>query len=286
MKLENIKATEQIGKEVELAGWVHSRRDHGKIIFNDLRDKTGILQIVCADKAYEAAKSLGSEYVVKIVGLVKERPGGAKNDKISTGNIEIEAKEIKILAKSKILPFDVSADTKKVSEEIRMKYRYLDLRSERMSKNLIMCHRIIKFIRDYLDKDGFVEIETPIITKATPEGARDYLVPARLQPGMFYALPQSPQQFKQLLMVAGVEKYFQIARCFRDEDPRGDRQPEFTQLDLEMSFVSQEDILNLYEDLLIKMHKELFPEKKITQIPFPRLPYAEAMEKYGEETGN
>ncbi|MBM2820596.1 MAG: aspS [Candidatus Berkelbacteria bacterium] len=185
-----------------------------------------------------------------------------------------------ILAQAKTLPFEISQDTKGINEETRMRYRYLDLRSERMLSHLVIRHKVIKFIRDYLDKEGFLEIETPYITKATPEGARDYLIPARLHPGMFYALPQSPQQFKQLLMVAGIEKYFQIARCFRDEDPRGDRQPEFTQLDLEMSFVAQNDILELYETLLIKMHRELFPEKKITKVPFPRIPYAEAIEKY------
>lgn len=280
MKTSNIDAVKMVGKVVDLAGWVHARRDHGKIIFIDLRDKTGTLQVVCAGSAYKVAKSLGPEYVVAIKGLVKKRPGGASNEKISTGSIEIEAKDIKVLTKSKVPPFDPTADTKKINEDLRMKYRYIDLRSQRMTKNLINRHEIIKFIRNYLCKEGFIEIETPDLTKATPEGARDYLVPARLHKGKFYALPQSPQQFKQLLMVAGLEKYFQIARCFRDEDPRGDRQPEFTQLDLEMSFVEQDDILNLYESLLIELIEELYPDKKILQVPFPRLSYKEVMEKY------
>lgn len=280
MKIENIKTADMGGKKINLAGWVHARRDHGKIIFIDLRDRSAIVQVVCAGKVYEIAKTLGPEFVVSINGLVKERPEGMKNDKIPTGQIEIEAETIKILAKAKVPPFDPTANTIVVNEDTRMKYRYIDLRSERMTKNLTNRHRVIKFIRDYLDKQGFLEIETPDITKATPEGARDYLVPARLHPGKFYALPQSPQQFKQLLMVAGIEKYFQIARCFRDEDPRGDRQPEFTQLDLEMSFIEQDDILNLYEELLIKLIKEIYPQKKVSQIPFPRLDYDAVIKKY------
>jgi len=203
-----------------------------------------------------------------------------ENPKLETGQIEIEVEKLDLLAKSRTLPFEITKDTKTVDEEIRMKYRYLDLRSERMKKILELRHKVVKFIRDYLDEKGFLEIETPILTKSTPEGARDYLVPSRQQPGKFYALPQSPQQFKQLLMVAGVEKYFQIARCFRDEDPRGDRQPEHTQLDLEMSFVNQDEILDLIEDLYIKLVKTITPNKKITQIPFPRLSYKEVMEKY------
>jgi len=280
MKISNIETVKKIGEEVELAGWVHARRDHGKIIFIDLRDRSGIIQIVLSESLYEKAKRLGPEYVVRIIGKVKERPENMKNKKIPTGSVEIEAKDLEILAKSNVPPFDPTSDTRKINEDSRMSYRYIDLRSQRMAKNLVNRHKVIKFIRDYLNDRGFIEIETPDLTKATPEGARDYLVPARLHPGKFYALPQSPQQFKQLLMVAGCEKYFQIARCFRDEDPRGDRQPEFTQLDLEMSFVTQDDILKLYEELLIKLIKKLYPSKKISKVPFPRLSYKESIEKY------
>ncbi len=267
------------GKSVTMFGWVAARRDHGKIIFIDLRDRWGVTQIVFDEKTYKDASKLSQEDVVKVEGDVKKRPEGLVNPKIISGKVEVQAETLEILAESKTPPFD-TADTSKVSEDTRMKYRYLDLRSERMKNNLTMRHEVIKFIRDYLAERDFIEIETPDLTKATPEGARDYLVPARLHPGKFYALPQSPQQFKQLLMVAGIEKYFQIARCFRDEDPRGDRQPEFTQLDLEMSFVEQDDILKLYEDLLIKMIKKLFPDKHITQVPFPRLKYDDVIAKY------
>jgi aspartyl-tRNA synthetase len=280
MKIANIETTKKIGEEIELAGWVHARRDHGKIIFIDLRDRTGLLQIVFNENLYEKAKTLGPEFVVAIKGLVKERPEGAKNEKIPTGTVEIEAKDLEILAKAKVPPFDPTEDTHKVNEDKRMEYRYIDIRSERMRKNLELRGKIIKYLRDYLDKLGFLEIETPDLTKSTPEGARDYLVPSRVHPGQFYALPQSPQQFKQLLMVAGIEKYFQIARCFRDEDPRGDRQPEHTQLDLEMSFVEQKDVMKLNEELLVALVKEIVPDKKITQIPFPMMTYAEAIKKY------
>ena len=267
------------GKSVIMFGWVSARRDHGKIIFIDLRDRWGVTQIVFDEKTYKDASKLSQEDVIKVMGEVKMRPEGLVNPKIISGKVEVQAESMEILAESKTPPFDVS-DTKKVSEDTRMKYRYLDLRSERMKNNLIMRHEVVKFIRDYLSAKDFIEIETPDLTKATPEGARDYLVPARLHPGKFYALPQSPQQFKQLLMVAGIERYFQIARCFRDEDPRGDRQPEFTQLDLEMSFVEQDDILKLYEDLLIEMIKKLFPDKHISEVPFPRLKYDEVVAKY------
>ncbi|OGD57317.1 hypothetical protein A2V71_00630 [Candidatus Berkelbacteria bacterium RBG_13_40_8] len=280
MKRALSKEVEQNGgKAVTMFGWVDARRDHGKIIFIDLRDRWGVTQIVFDEKNYKDASKLGQEDVIKVTGEVKSRPEGLQNPKIVSGKVEVQAENLEILAKSKTPPFGIS-DTKKVSEDTRMKYRYLDLRSERMKNNLIMRHKVVKFIRDYLSAKDFIEIETPDLTKATPEGARDYLVPARLHPGKFYALPQSPQQFKQLLMVAGIEKYFQIARCFRDEDPRGDRQPEFTQLDLEMSFVEQKDILDLYEELLIEMMKKLFPEKRISQVPFPRLKYNEVMAKY------
>lgn len=268
-----------VGKEVTMCGWVATRRDHGKIIFIDLRDRWGLTQIVFDDKTFQNASKLTAEDVVCIKGEVKNRPEGLLNPKIVSGKVEVAVKSIEILAKSKTPPFEIK-DTKKISEDLRMKYRYLDLRSERMKNNLILRHEVIRFIRNYLSERDFLEIETPILTKSTPEGARDYLVPSRQQPGNFYALPQSPQQFKQLLMVAGVEKYFQIAKCFRDEDPRGDRQPEFTQLDLEMSFASQDDIIELYESLLIEMIKKLFPDKKILEVPFPRLKYDDVMEKY------
>lgn len=274
------KEVEQhVGKSVTMFGWVAARRDHGKIIFIDLRDRWGVTQIVFDQNLNKEASRLRAEYVVRVEGEVKNRPENLINSKIISGKVEVLAAKIEILAESKTPPFDL-VDTSNVSEELRMKYRYLDIRSPRVTDNLILRHQVIKFIRDYLIERDFIEIETPDLTKATPEGARDYLVPSRLHSAKFYALPQSPQQFKQLLMVAGIEKYFQIARCFRDEDPRGDRQPEFTQLDLEMSFIEQNDILELYEELLIKMIEKLFPDKKISQVPFPRLKYDEVMEKY------
>ncbi|MFA6254909.1 MAG: aspartate--tRNA ligase [Patescibacteria group bacterium] len=273
----------QVGQKVEVRGWVHTRRDHGKIIFIDLRDRSGILQVVFEPTfagAHKLANSLRSEFVVRIKGTINQRPKNMVNEKIATGTVEMRGEELEILNEAKTPPFELDKDTSQVSEEIRLKYRYLDLRSERMKNNMIMRHRVVKFIRDYLDQQGFLEVETPILTKGTPEGAREFLVPARLWPGQFYVLPQSPQQFKQLLMVGGAEKYFQIARCFRDEDTRGDRQAEFTQLDLEMSFVDQEDIFSLMEPMMIKLVETLYPEKKITAKPFPRLTHAECLKKY------
>src|SRR4030042_364655 len=258
-----------LGKRVKVSGWVNSRRDHGKIIFIDLRDLSGLLQIVFTPsqtETYEKAQNLRTEWVVSIEGFIKERPKEMANPKIETGIIELAAENLEILSQAKTLPFEISGNKEEVNEEIRMKYRYLDLRREKMKNNLIFRQKVIGFIRDYLTKEGFIEVETPILTKSTPEGARDYIVPSRNQPGKFYALPQSPQQYKQLLMVAGLERYFQIARCFRDEDPRGDRQPEFTQLDLEMSFVDQNEILDLIEKLYIGIVRALVPEKRILQI--------------------
>ncbi|HEX8974036.1 MAG TPA: aspartate--tRNA ligase [Patescibacteria group bacterium] len=275
-----------IGQEVKLSGWVHIRRDHGKLIFIDLRDRSGIIQtVVIPDhvEAYETAKKLRSEFVIEMQGLVKERPMSARNEKIPTGGVELEVSAIKILNECKTLPFEVNKDTKDVNEELRLKYRYLDLRSERMKNNILMRYKVVKFFRDFLGQQDFVEIETPVLGKSTAEGSRDYIVPSRIYNGKFYALPQSPQQYKQLLMAAGMEKYFQVAKCFRDEDTRGDRQPEFTQLDMEMSFVEQEDVMNVVEEMLIKMVQTLYPEKKIQQIPFPRISYAESMEKYGND---
>jgi len=276
-------ASQYLNQEVSLYGWVDSRRDHGKIIFIDLRDKTGIVQLVFSpDKkeVYELADKLRSEWVIEIRGKVNARPKGMENPKLTTGTIEIEVGSLQVLAEAKTPPFDISSDGKEIGEDLRLKYRYLDLRRERMRKNLNHRSQLIKFIRDYFTEKDFIEVETPHLTKSTPEGARDYVVPSRLDPGKFYALPQSPQQYKQLLMVAGLERYFQIARCFRDEDTRGDRQPEFTQLDVEMDFPQQEDIISLIENLYKDLITKLYPEKKIQQFPFPRLTYQEVIAKY------
>lgn len=273
-----------IGQTVTLAGWVHRQRDHGGVTFIDLRDRYGIVQIV-ADPALpglEIIQEARQEWVLQISGEVRRRPQGAENLNLATGEIEIEVTMCQVLNPSKPLPFLINKD-EDVEESVRLKYRYLDLRRERMQKNLLLRHKVVKFIRDYLSAREFVEVETPILFKTTPEGARDYLVPSRLQPGMFYALPQSPQQLKQLLMVAGMDRYFQIARCMRDEDLRGDRQPEFTQLDLEMSFVERDDVLDLVEGLFTDMVRELLPEKRMLASPWPRLTHAEAVERYGTD---
>ncbi|MBL7155036.1 MAG: aspartate--tRNA ligase [Candidatus Portnoybacteria bacterium] len=289
-----VETIEKLGEQVKLSGWVHQRRDHGQIIFIDLRDQSGLIQIVFTpqNKAlYQAADSLRPEWVISIEGKVNQRPKGMVNDKIPTGEIEIEAEKLKILNQAKTPPFEISQSApkgKEINEELRLKYRYLDLRRQKMRNNLVLRHKVIKLIRDFMDKQGFIEVETPILTKSTPEGARDFLVPSRLHPGEFYALPQSPQQLKQLLMVAGLEKYFQIVRCFRDEDTRSDRLIEFTQLDVEMSFVKQKDILNLTEKLFIKIVKDLVEfdkklSKKLTFKPFLKLDYQEAIKKYGTD---
>jgi aspartyl-tRNA synthetase len=273
------------GQKVTLAGWVHRRRDHGGKVFIDLRDREGIVQVVfnpqVSKEAYEVAGSLRSEYVVQVSGEVATRPKGTENPKLATGHIEVVAEQALILNPSKTPPFYITED-EEVEESLCLKNRYLYLRRPRLKDNLILRYRVIKFIRDFLDAKGFVEIETPILIKSTPEGARDYLVPSRINPGKFYALPQSPQQLKQLLMVAGFDKYFQIARCFRDEDLRADRQPEFTQLDLEMSFVQMQDILGLMEELFTSLVKAVKPDMRLVE-PFPRLSYREAMEKYGTD---
>ncbi|MDA1189584.1 MAG: aspartate--tRNA ligase [Chloroflexi bacterium] len=273
------------GQTVTLAGWVHRRRDHGNLIFIDLRDRAGVAQVVfnpeLAPDAHNDAQRLRSEWVVQIVGEVSLRPEGSRNDNLPTGEIEVFAKELKVLAESKTPPFYINEDAQ-VDELLRMQYRYLDLRRPVMRDYLLLRHRIVKFMRDYLDERDFAEIETPILIKSTPEGARDYVVPSRVYPGKFYALPQSPQQLKQLLMVSGFERYFQIARCFRDEDLRADRQPEFTQLDLEMSFVDREDILALMEDLHVSLVKTLAPHLTV-RTPIPRISHAESMAKYGTD---
>jgi len=264
-------------KQVKVAGWAQTMRAHGKIVFFDLRDYTGILQVVCSA---EVAKDIKTEWVVEVEGKIAKRPEKMVNSKIATGQVELQAEKITVLNKAKTLPFSIEDSGYDISEEKRMKYRYVDLRRERMKKNLAERQKVIAFIRNFLLNRKFIEVETPIITKSTPEGARDFVIPSRLQKGKFYALPQSPQQYKQLLQVGGIERYFQIARCFRDEDPRADRQAEFTQLDLEMSFIEQEDVMALIEELLVSIMKDLYPEKEVQQIPFPRMAYKEAMEKY------
>jgi aspartyl-tRNA synthetase len=274
-----------IGHEVSLAGWVHRRRDHGGLIFIDLRDKEGIAQVVfnpeTSKKAHKTANELRNEYVTRITGKVAQRPAGTENLKLPTGKIEVIASDIQILNTAKTPPFYINEDVE-VDENLSLKYRYLYLRRPRMKDNIMLRHKVEKFMRDFLDAKGFVEIETPILFKSTPEGARDYLVPSRIHPGKFYALPQSPQQLKQLLMVAGFEKYYQIARCFRDEDLRADRQPEFAQLDMEMSFIDEEDILSLLEEMFTSLVETIKPEMKMLK-PFPRLSFAETMERYGTD---
>ena len=276
-----------VGQTVTVAGWVHRRRDHGGVVFVDLRDRYGLIQVVfnpdLPKETLDEISSMRFEWVLQITGLVHKRPEGMENPKMATGEVEIIAKEVKILNPSKTLPMMVSDDTDLPDENTRLKYRYLDLRREKMTRNMILRHRVIKFMRDYMDKNGFIEVETPILFKATPEGARDYLVPSRIYPGYFYALPQSPQQLKQLLMVAGMDRYFQIARCFRDEDLRGDRQPEFTQLDLEMSFVHRDDVLSMVEGLYNEMIPAVTPHKKLLSTPWPKFSYHEVMEKYGTD---
>jgi aspartyl-tRNA synthetase len=278
--------TDKEGQKVKVQGWVHARRDHGKLIFIDLRDRSGLLQVVFwggGDAAlFEQANTLRSEFVVTITGTVQKRNENQVNKDLPTGTVELAAETLEILNTSDVPAFEIDKATE-VGEDRRMQFRYLDMRSERMRNNLEKRHRIVKLIRDQLDEQGFWEIETPYLTKGTPEGAREFIVPARLSPGKFFVLPQSPQQFKQLLMVGGVEKYFQIARCFRDEDTRGDRQAEFTQLDLEMSFVEREDVMALNEALLIKIVETLYPEKRIQQVPFPRMTYQEAMKQHGTD---
>lgn len=277
---------DHLNQRVTLVGWVHRRRDHGGVIFIDLRDRYGLTQIVTdpikfAD-AHNVANEVRPEYVVQIAGTVRKRPDGQDNPHLETGTIEVLIEEFKILNRAKTPPFEIDHEIS-VNEELRLKYRYLDLRRERLKNNIVQRHKMVKMMRDILDKQDFIEVETPILIKGTPEGSREYLVPSRIYPGTFFVLPQSPQQLKQLLMVAGFDRYFQIARCFRDEDLRGDRQPEFTQLDLEMSFINQEDITGIIEDLLIQLSQKLVSGKQIQSTPFPRITWQEAMETYGSD---
>jgi aspartyl-tRNA synthetase len=272
----------KVGETVTVHGWVDRVRKHSKVLFVDLRDRSGILQIVTGSWAIESfaiLDTVGHEDVLEITGTVVARGEKMVNPDLATGTIELQASTAKVVSKSAVPPFEVNEDTRHVDEELRLQYRYLDLRSERMRNNIINRAKVFSFIRAFLDKEEFIEVETPLLTASTPEGARDYVVATRNK-GMFFALPQSPQQFKQLLMAAGIERYYQLPKCMRDEDSRGDRQPEFTQLDMELSFVEQEDVMALNERLLIELVTTLYPEKKIQQIPFPRLSYKEAMEKY------
>src|ERR1051326_6739706 len=277
-----------VGQQVTLTGWVNRRRDHGKLIFLDLRDRYGITQIIFdpergdgASEAHAVAESVRSEYVLRVQGTVTRRLPGSENPDLPTGQIEVEPKAVEVLNAARPTPFVIS-DQVTADELLRLKYRYLDLRRPSIRENIVLRHRVVKKIRDYMDERGFVEIETPILTKSTPEGARDYLVPSRLYAGKFYALPQAPQQFKQLLMVGGLDRYFQIARCFRDEDQRSDRQPEFTQLDVEMSFVTETDVMGLIEGMLIELVQQT-TKKRIQQQPFPHVTFAQVMDRYGTD---
>jgi len=270
------QTTQKIGEKVRLDGWVNTIRDHGKITFIDLRDRSGIVQCVGSDLS-----NISSESVIEIVGTVVKRPEKLINPNIETGKVEVQVEKLTILSKAAEIPIPLDTDGYDIDESVRLKYRYLDLRRKRMTTNMRLRSKATNFIRNWLIEQDFIEIETPILTKTTPEGARDFLVPSRLQLGKFYALPQSPQQYKQLLMVAGLERYFQIARCFRDEDPRRDRAyGEFTQLDIEMSFVTQDDILGLTEELFTQLIKEIFPQKRIAESPWPRISHKDAKGKY------
>ncbi|HEY4694492.1 MAG TPA: aspartate--tRNA ligase [Candidatus Nanoarchaeia archaeon] len=274
---------DQAGREVTVFGWVNSRRDHGKIIFFDLRDSTGLLQVVSTPKqgSYNAASKLTSEDVVKVVGTVQARPKENTNKELKTGKIELVAKEIEIIGKAKELPIPINTNGDEIDEMLRLRYRYLDLRRERLQRNLKVRHKVVSEIREVLDRENFIEVETPYLSKTTPEGARDFLVPSRLQKGKFYALAQSPQQYKQLLMIAGIERYYQLPRAFRDEDLRADRQLEHTQVDIEIAFVEREDVLSLVERLMIGLIKKL--GKRISTKPFPRYTHKQALEKFGAD---
>jgi aspartyl-tRNA synthetase len=275
------------GSQVRLAGWVHRRRDHGHLVFLDLRDRHGITQVVVdaddAPEAHAAAVRCRPEFVVSVEGAVAHRLPGGENARLATGDIEVHARALAILSEAKTPPFYINEPDAPVDEMVRLRYRYLDLRREPMLARLLLRARLVSEIRRVHEAHGFVDVETPILIKSTPEGARDYIVPSRLQPGSVYALPQSPQQLKQLLMVAGMDRYYQVARCFRDEDLRGDRQPEFTQLDLEMSFVTEETVMDFVETMAIEVTRAVTPERPIQQVPFPRFTYEEALERFGSD---
>ncbi len=282
-RISNEKAVSFSGKKVKLAGWVSSIRSHGKIVFLDIRDETGIIQAVVNPEKLKMISDIKNETVVEVVGEIKKRPEKMVNPEIKTGSVEIGVSKLKILSDTETIPFELDETQKKINEEVRMKYRYIDLRRERMQRNLRKRHESTQFLRNFLSENGFIGIETPILTKSTPEGARDFLVPSRKIPGSFYALPQSPQQYKQLLMVGGFEKYFQFARCFRDEDVRADRQAEFTQLDIEMSFVDRDDVLKLVEEMYIELVENVFPNKSIKEKPFPKISYDEAISRWNSD---
>jgi aspartyl-tRNA synthetase len=277
-----LETSKHISKTVKLQGWVHNHRRLGKMVFVDLRDRSGIVQILFADEMATPANMIRPEFVIEVTGTVVERQGKSVNQNVPTGKVEIHAESLVVLSEAQTPPFSINDETKarETNEELRLEHRYLDLRRPEMRRNLELRAKVNASFRNFLTTREFLEVETPYLTKGTPEGAREFIVPSRNFPGKFYTLPQSPQQFKQLLMVAGVEKYFQIVRCFRDEDQRGDRQPEFTQLDLEMSFVDESDVMEVIEAMMLQMVKEVAPEKHITQLPFPRIPYSEAMAKY------
>ena len=275
-----------VGNEVLLKGWVDVRRDQGKMVFLDLRDASGKVQAVVLPNHEEAlmvAQKLRPEWVVAVTGQVNKRPEKNIKEGVTNGGVELEVLSVSVLNEAMTPVFDISTDGYEIGEDIRLEYKYLDQRRARLQNNLRARYKVVKYIRDYFDKENFIEVETPLLTNPTPEGARSFLVPSRIWQGNFYALPQSPQQYKQLLMAGGLEKYFQIAKCMRDEDTRGDRQPEFTQLDMEMSFVTREEVMALNEKLLIQLVSEIFPEKKIQTVPFPILSHKEAMEKYGSD---
>jgi aspartyl-tRNA synthetase len=277
--------TNKVGEQATIKGWVHVRRDHGKLAFFEIRDASAIVQAVyfrAGAALDEIIDKLRTEFVVEIAGEVKARPEKMINPEHPTGTIEFEIKELNIISEAETTPFEITEDKSSVGEEVRMRYRYLDLRRDDMQKNLRFRHKLISSIRSHMDEAGFVDIDTPMLTKSSPEGSRDYLVPSRLNKGSFYALPQAPQQFKQLLMISGFEKYYQIAKCFRDEDQRNDRQPEFTQLDMEMSFVDENDIMQFNEDLMKKVISELMPEAKMPD-KFQVISFAESMQKYGTD---
>ncbi len=284
MRIHIKEIIDKIGQEVELAGWVHVRRDHGKLIFIDLRDASGIVQMVILpnhEEANNTAQAIRPEWIIKVVGIVKERPEKMRKSDMLTGNVEIEVKKIEILSQAQTPPFEIDDDGKNVDEEVRMKYRYLDLRRQRMQSNIRLRHKATTMAREYLNNNGFVEIETPLLTATSPEGARDFLVPSRFHPGKFYALPQAPQQYKQLLMIAGFERYYQIAHALRDEDLRGNRQFEHTQIDLEMSFITEQEVRDMVEGMYVYIVEGF--KKKIAASPFPVYTYDEAMKEFGAD---